>query len=404
MQPAFGTRPACSSERRRRAEAIREQRRDATAVEVANAGVATLLHSELQTATSLTVRLSENHDPSEIPQIVVDALHETFAFFLVGVLRLDGDVLRTAAIGNRLGEVMTKLDHREQSVEHGICGRAARTGQTVLVRDTAQDPDYLSRDPLSDPRSALSVPIFCDGRVWGALTVHEVESDALTETHALFLEGIAATLGSALRRAQLVRELRESFTTMLAVLTSTVEAKDCMTATHAVDVSELAERVACRFALERRAIDDVRLAAMLHDIGKVAIPSEILLKPGALSGAEWETMRTHAAIGAELVARIEAFAHLAPLIRHHHERIDGRGYPDGLRGEEIPIGARIIAACDSFDAMTTNRTYRHARALDEAVFELLSVAGSQLDHAVVHAVIAELDDQYPGIAPDALAA
>jgi two-component system, cell cycle response regulator len=129
---------------------------------------------------------------------------------------------------------------------------------------------------------------------------------------------------------------------------------------------------------------------MLHDVGKIAVPSEILLKPGPLSEEEWVTMRSHAAAGGELVARIDAFAHLAPAVRASHERWDGAGYPDGLSREEIPLAARIIAACDSYDAIVTDRPYRRGRSGAEACEELERVAGSQLDPAVVAAVLAEL--------------
>ena len=139
-----------------------------------------------------------------------------------------------------------------------------------------------------------------------------------------------------MHRAQLIAELRDSFTTTLATLTTAVETKDDATAAHGFDVSDLAERLARRLGLGARDAADVRLAAMLHDIGKIAIPSEILLKPGPLDEAEWETMRTHAEIGGELVARIPAFAHLAPMVRHHHERVDGGGYPDGLERRGDP--------------------------------------------------------------------
>ena len=129
----------------------------------------------------------------------------------------------------------------------------------------------------------------------------------------------------------------------------------------------LAERIALRMSLPNAHARDVRYAAMLHDIGKVAVPSEILLKPGPLTDEEWVTMRSHAAVGGDLVARIDAFAHLAPAVRASHERWDGGGYPDGLAGEGIPLAARIIAACDTYDAIVTDRPYRAARSLQRGV-------------------------------------
>ena len=130
-----------------------------------------------------------------------------------------------------------------------------------------------------------------------------------------------------------------------------------------------------------------RLAGLMHDIGKMAIPDSILSKPGALTEEEWDVMRHHAPFGAEIVSRIAGLADTAPAVRHHHERWDGNGYPDRLAGEEIPIEARIIAAVDSFCAMTEDRVYRKAMPLAEAIAELVSCRGKQFDPAVADALI-----------------
>jgi len=120
------------------------------------------------------------------------------------------------------------------------------------------------------------------------------------------------------------------------------------------------------------------------------VPSEILLKPSPLTEEEWVVMRRHAAVGGDLVGRIDAFAHLAPAVRASHERWDGGGYPDGLAGEEIPLAARIIATCDTYDAIVTERPYRAARTPAQACAELRRVAGTQLDERAVAALLAEL--------------
>ncbi len=134
----------------------------------------------------------------------------------------------------------------------------------------------------------------------------------------------------------------------------------------------------------------MRYAAMLHDVGKIVVPSEILLKPGPLDDAEWEIMRSHAAVGGELVARIDAFAHLAPAVRASHERWDGGGYPDGISGEAIPLAARIIAACDTYDAIVTDRPYRQGRTPAEARVELRGSRVPSSTPCVVEALLAEL--------------
>ena len=192
----------------------------------------------------------------------------------------------------------------------------------------------------------------------------------------MLVETIAASLGSAVHRAGLVADLERTFTTTLSALMSTVEAKDDYTASHEEDVAGLAERVALRMGLRPRAPRDVRYAALLHDVGKVAVPSEILLKPGPLTETSGSRCAATPPSAASSSRRIDAFAHLAPAVRASHERWDGDGYPDGIAGEEIPLAARIIAACDTYDAIVTDRPYRPARTPAQARAELRRVAGS----------------------------
>jgi HD-GYP domain-containing protein (c-di-GMP phosphodiesterase class II) len=380
-------------ERERRAQALARHRADAHVQKMASVGELGYLRAQLRVASRVTGRLAAMRDVDEMVRLVVDELHGTFAFYLAAIQRLDDDgVLRLIAGRGALAEVMTEFLLVEQSAEEGINGRVARSGVTAFVRDTRADEDYVVRDPQTDPRSELSVAIAVDGRVWGVLNIEAAEPEAFSEADAVVVEAIAASLGAALHRAQLVAELERAFTTTLAALSSTVEAKDDYTAAHGEDVAELAERVALRMGLNASRARDVRYAAMLHDVGKIAVPSEILHKPGPLDDAEWKVMRSHAAAGGELVERIDAFAHLAPAVRSSHERWDGGGYPDGLAGERIPLAARIIAACDTYDAIVTDRPYRAGRTPAEAVAELRRVAGTQLDEQVVAALLRELAD------------
>jgi len=384
------SRRAGDTERRRRAEALRRHRADARVRSLASAGEAVYVRAQMRLAARLAARLATCNEVHEMARMVVDDLHETFAFYLAAVQRVEDGVLRLLAARGPLAEVMTEFLLTEQSISEGVNGRVARSAQTALVRDTRADPDYVVRDPQTDPRAELSAPILVDGEVWGVLNIEAPETGDLGEADAVLVETIAASFGTAVHRAQLIGDLESSFTTTLALLTSTVEAKDDYTACHGEDVAELSERVALRMQLTSAQARDVRHAAMLHDIGKVGVPSEILLKPGPLTDEEWVVMRRHAAVGGELVARIDAFAHLAPAVRASHERWDGGGYPDGLAGEQIPLAARIIAACDTFDAIVTDRPYRPARTREEAGEELRRVAGTQLDPGVVDAVLGEL--------------
>jgi diguanylate cyclase (GGDEF)-like protein len=163
---------------------------------------------------------------------------------------------------------------------------------------------------------------------------------------------------------------------------------------HCAQVADLAGRIAIYLDLPAATVLRCRLAGWLHDVGKIAIPDRVLAKPGPLTVAEWQVMITHAAFGADLVARTPGIAESASAVRHHHERWDGDGYPDRLRGRDIPIEARVVAAADTWHAMTQDRVYRRALDFDAACAETLAISGSQLDPSVADALLAVVRDEH----------
>ena len=169
---------------------------------------------------------------------------------------------------------------------------------------------------------------------------------------------------------------------------------------HCAQVADLAGRIAIRLDLPAATVLRCRLAGWLHDVGKIAIPDRVLAKPGPLTAAEWHVMITHAAFGADLVARTPGIAESASAVRHHHERWDGEGYPDRLAGGDIPIEARVVAAADTWHAMTQDRVYRRALDFDSACAELLAIAGSQLDPSVAEALLAVVREELRRTAPE----
>ena len=172
-------------------------------------------------------------------------------------------------------------------------------------------------------------------------------------------------------------------------LVRAVDLRDSYTGEHSESVADLARRVGARLGIGGVNLKLLELAARLHDLGKLAVPDGILHKPGPLDELEWQRMRRHSAVGAEMLAGVPGLEPVAPLVRWHHERWDGRGYPDGLRGEAIPLECRVICACDAFHAMSAERPYRPALAPAVALAELEAGAGEQFDPDVVHAVMAE---------------
>ena len=184
------------------------------------------------------------------------------------------------------------------------------------------------------------------------------------------------------------------------VLLQALAERDADLGEHLGGVAELARSVAIRLGLPQEDLEGVRLTALLHDVGKVAIPDAILHKPAPLNDSEWEFIRRHTLVGERIIAAAPSLAHVAKYVRWSHERYDGAGYPDGLAGDEIPLPARIVAVCDAYDAMVTNRTYRAALNPAEAVEELRRCAGTQFDPAVVEAFADELGMVGVGVTSD----
>jgi putative nucleotidyltransferase with HDIG domain len=176
----------------------------------------------------------------------------------------------------------------------------------------------------------------------------------------------------------------------VAILFGALEAKDAYTAEHTREVALLAERLGRRLGMGEADLVTLGHAAMLHDVGKIAVSTEILTKPAALSESEYDEIKQHTLAGVRMLERIEEFAPVLPLIRSAHERWDGAGYPDGLAGKDIPFGSRVICACDAFHAMVSDRPYRLARSVDEAIDEMIHCAGTQFDPVVVDALVAEI--------------
>jgi putative nucleotidyltransferase with HDIG domain len=365
--------------------------RTSTLPTVLSADEASSQGGRLLVASRLATSLSGLRTPEHVAEAAVRQLHESFDYYLAVVQRLDPDGnLRVVTGAGPLSEELTDFLEREQPVEVGVNGRVARTGRAAMVNDTRLDSDYLHRDPGTDPGSELSLPIPVAGSTWGVLNLEQQERGAFSDEDMLLAHIVATQIGSAIYRCQLVSELENAFLTTIGVLSDAVELQDAYTADHANEVADLAVAVGRRLGIDGVELDRLRYGALLHDVGKIGVPGDVLRKPGPLSDRERGLMDEHTAIGARMLQRIPFLAPVAPLVRSAHERFDGGGYPDGLSGEQIPRGAMVIATCDAFHAMTSDRPYRQAMDRETAVFELEANAGTQFDPVVVQALVAEL--------------
>lgn len=177
------------------------------------------------------------------------------------------------------------------------------------------------------------------------------------------------------------------FHEIIDCIVSALDAKDPYTAGHSERVSDMATLVCNLLGFSEEQVQKIHIAAHLHDIGKIGVPDTVLLKEGKLNDAEWEKMKRHPEIGAEILSKSQHLSELKDIVLHHHERYDGKGYPSGLSGIEIPIGARIIAICDSIDAMTSNRCYRKAHNFDFCFDEIQKNLGKMYDPEIGQIVL-----------------
>ena len=192
--------------------------------------------------------------------------------------------------------------------------------------------------------------------------------------------------------AYVLRRVGHELQTIQA-LAAAIAARSGYTRYHCEKVADMTAGVVARMGYDLSRVRLAHLCGTLHDIGKIGVPEAILEKPGPLTDEEWAIVKRHPVIGAEILSHVESFQTIVPVIRHHHERWDGRGYPDGLAGEKIPLLSRVIAVADAFDALTSDRSYRPRRSVPEALAEIERCAGTQFDPRVVQVFLAMMREE-----------
>ena len=313
-----------------------------------------------------------------VMNVVLDKLNKTLAPDAIGLftIKKDGRTLK-----------LLKAQNLEPDFSQSII-KEERFLKSILERRRPLVLDDFARRGYNMPaqyKVCLAAPIITKGGVpAGILTLYSNRTLTYTKDDIQFVNGVSRQIGIAFDREKFIRRIEElNFESVLA-LVQAIETRDSYTKGHSLQVANLAFQVGRELEFSERELELMKYAGLLHDIGKIAVPEVILQKPGILTEAEWKVIKGHPEKSSQIIEPLAQLQQIRPWIRHHHERWDGQGYPAGLKGNAIPLQARVLSVCDTYSAMVSDRPYRKRLSKFEAKKELQRVAGTQLDPTVVN--------------------
>jgi putative nucleotidyltransferase with HDIG domain len=332
-------------------------------------------------------------DTRKIVDTILNRMRELFPCDCVGLALLDSEASDSGLMHIQYGasesenwlvpvrlsveEVKELYDHPEQ----------------LLMDSTGENPQYLASLTELGADLFLALPMFVNERLSGLIVLGYLDAAALDEEDAVQARQLADQVAVAISNARLIEELDELNWGTLYALARAIDAKSHWTAGHSERVTELALKIGQALGLDQKQLDDLHRGGLLHDIGKIGIPPEILDKAGKLTDEEYQLMREHVSIGARILEPIEAYAGIIPVVLHHHEYYDGSGYPDGLSRENIDLGARIFTVADHYDALISDRPYREGMPRDTVIGFIKEDSGTKFDPKVVDAFLEVMAQQ-----------
>ena len=358
---------------------------------------------ELMGLYKVSQSIVTSQEQREVLDLIINAaLHQTKSSG-GAVLLFDSSrqgVVIEAAVG--VWEPATRLANA--MLERGIKEWIAEMSDPAMFTDIEQHPLfdrvrplYLERPllaPTSNRVEMLLLPIKSEKEIFGVLNIYrEGEAKLLSQSDLELLTILATQAGLSVKSRQHFAELEKSCLSVLRSVASFVESRSHYTRGHMERVAQLSEQLGCRIGLSEEEVNTLKLAASLHDIGLIGISEAILNMPGELAPLEWDMVRLHPIISDEILAPLKFLSEVRYIVRHHHERLDGRGYPDGLLSDEITPSVRVVSLCDSYDAMTSPRPWRQAFAKDEAIAILKEEKGTKFDPEIADAFIDMLGEQ-----------
>jgi len=286
-----------------------------------------------------------------------------------------------------LGEKGDQVKEIRLKVGEGIAGWVAQEGKALNLNDVNNDTRFkreIGEKICFKQRAMLTVPVKFKDRTVGVLQlINKVNNGNFDEEDQELLEGLSSQIAISIDNAKLYEGLRELFISIIRSLANAIDARDPYTKGHSIRVANLSTLIGKKMGLTEERLELLEYMGILHDIGKIGISDEILIKPGKLENDEFQIMKSHPKIGADILNSVNLLKEIVSGVQYHHEQYDGSGYIMGLKGDEIPLEARIIAIADTYDAMTSDRPYREGLEHSAAIDEIKEVSGTQLDPQIV---------------------
>jgi len=350
---------------------------------------------QLNTLMELSSLISSTLDTGEIRKRTIEAAMRLLSAEAGSLMLVDqetGELFFEVA----LGEGGEKLKEVRLKRGEGIAGWVAEKGESLIIQDVQSDRRFFK---TADERSAFTtknmvcVPVKSKDNVLGVLEAINKKQGMFDEEDKEALMSLANQVAIAIENANLYQELKETFYGTAEALAETIEIRDPYTGGHTKRVMNYCLAIGRVLGLSKKEMENLRLAAILHDVGKIGVSDSILLKEARLDPGELKKMNMHSTYGAEILGHVKQLRDIIPGVRGHHERVDGKGYPDNLKEGEIPVLAKIISVADTFDAMTTDRPYRKALSAETALEELKRNTGTQFDKEVVIAFIRAYEEK-----------
>ena len=345
---------------------------------------------QLMTLTVLSRILNSTLEHRTVRRRAMQAATELMKAEVGSLLLIDEETNRLyfeVALGDK--EETVKTFHLEMG--EGIAGWVAQNGEAIIVHDAQSDPRFFSEvDKKSKftTKNVICVPVKVKEKTIGVLeAINKLGGETFSEEDLTIFQSLADQVAVALDNARLLAEIEGLFFQTAESLADAIEKRDPYTGGHTKRVTTYSLAIGEQLHLDPNEMRWLKLAAILHDIGKIGVEDRILRKDDKLNEEEYNQMKQHTVMGAEIIGHIKQLHGIIPGLKYHHEKIDGKGYPEGLADGNIPLIARIVAVADTFDAMTSDRPYRKALLKEEAFHELQRCCGTQFEKGLVDAFI-----------------